>query len=454
MSLGIGLGGIVRRHEDGSTSLFRPGRNGGPAIEIEALPEIADAHRLATGDVVRGDFEPRLPALAWDDEVEDDDDVDLDAQFDEPSAISGIVRAPAPSRRGPSERLTRVTAINGLDLDAAADRPSPRSKRASTERVPPDLRITCARGPGDVTGRMLDFAAPLGAGVFGVVYGPHGGGLTRILQCVLRGALQSAPDCVPIVLLLRPRAEEATDWREQAPEADIVVASAAFSDAPPEHVLQICTLVLEAAQRQTELGRDVVLMVDSLTALWGLMLEAVDADAQHEADISSARQRIREWAQKAGCFHGEGLLGGRLGGSLTIIGSVWHQGIDIEAEEERDTHPHLRLLEHLLPEAAWLVPLSEPLKERRLFPAIDIKQCRSQYEDRLVAPAILEELLRVRGALSRKNPVAAHLRVMEALDASAGTEDLLPELAKRNAEAAAENPEPASIDWLPFFPAE
>jgi hypothetical protein len=171
---------------------------------------------------------------------------------------------------------------------------------------------------------MLDFAAPLGAGVFGIVYGPHGSGLTRTLQSVLKGIVTNAPDCVVLVLLLRPRAEEATEWRRRFPEADVVVGASAFSETAPEQTLQLCDLMLEAAQRRTEVGRDVVLLVDSLSALWGTMLEAEEADAQREADISAARRRMQEWVRRAGCFHSQGPLGGGLGGSLTLIGTVWH----------------------------------------------------------------------------------------------------------------------------------
>src|SRR5207249_241932 len=98
-------------------------------------------------------------------------------------------------------------------------------------------------------------------------------------------------------------------------------------------------LALEAAQRQTELGRHVFIAIDSLTALWGAMLQTEEADAQREADIAQARIGIREWFQRAGSFGGEGLLGSGLGGSLTVVGTVWHDEIDVEAEEEGETHP-------------------------------------------------------------------------------------------------------------------
>jgi hypothetical protein len=455
MALDIGRNGIVQRHEDGSVTIHRPAKNGGAGTEIEVPVELADAYRLATGDVVEGETEPIYGGLG---EIIDDDAElrpDWDLQIDEPSSLrGGPPRVFKAKRLLPSERLTGIVRINGLSPEEAEDRPFPRTKRSRNERVPPDLWLTLAASPDDFTGRMLDFAAPLGAGVFGLVYGPHGGGLSRTLQAALGGIVNNSPDCVPLVLLLRPRAEEATEWRRRVPGADIVVGAPAFTEGAPEETLRICTLVLEAAQRQTELGRDVVLLIDSLTTLWGTMLEAEEADAQQEADNSAARLRIREWAQRAGCFHGETPLGGGLRGSLTILGTVWNQATDIEAEEERDTHPHLRLLEHLLPESSWLVALSETLKQRRLYPAIDVRQCRSQYEERLLPADLVEPALAARGALPRRDPVTVHLRVMEALENSADLPGFLDRLVELNALTESEGDSPRSAVLFPIFPQE
>ncbi len=440
MALDIGRNGIVRRQQDGRTSILRPHRNGGPATEIEVAPELADEFRLVTGDDVSGETEPITS-----DEVEGLDSVDpaappdWEARFGEQPHVSQTDVAVVDHRqRLPAERLIRITGVNGLSLDEARDRPYPRSKRSQSERTPPDRRLVLADGPADAIGRTLDFIAPLGAGTFGVIHGPHGSGLTRTLQAILHGVAKHAPDCVPLVLLLRARAEEATEWRRRLPQAEVIVASATFSDAPPEQTLELCSLVLEAAQRQTEMGRDVVLAIDSLTGLWGAMLEEAQADAQQEADSSSARLRIREWVQKAGCFHGATPLGGGLGGSLTILGAVWHQAVDEEAEEERDTHPHLRLLEHILQDATWLVALSETLKRRALYPAIDVKRSRSQYEDRLLPAYIAERLLIVRGSLPRNNPVSCHMRLMDALESSRDLDGLVERLADAEAMLASD----------------
>lgn len=425
MALDIMRHGIVLRQDDGGTTIIRPGKNGGAGTVIVVPQDLADAHRLVTGDVVDGETKSAFDDI---DEPDVEEVRDPDYQFDEPAALRReAIRQSRGAFSTPMEQLTSVTRINGLSPEAAADRPFSRSRRSTTERVPSDRRLPLSAGPNDMTGRMLDFAAPLGIGSAGMIYGPHAAGLTRTLRSVLKGIVTNAPDCVPIVLLLRARSEEITDWRRQFPHVDIVVGPAAFGEAAPRQTLRLCDLVLETAQRQTEIGLDVVLLVDSLTGLWSAMLEVEEADAQAQADRSESRQRLREWVQKAGCFHGEMPLGGGQGGSLAILGTVWHQKPDEEEEEERETHPHLRLLEHLLPETSWRVALSPDLAERRLYPAIDVKACLSRDEERIVPEPTMKAMWNARGELPRGNHLKAYSLLMDALET---TEDETALLAK------------------------
>src|SRR5256885_14441904 len=120
------------------------------------------------------------------------------------------------------------------------------------------------------------------------------------------------------------------------------------------------------------------------------MLEAEEADSQHDADRSWSRQRIREWIQTAGNFSGPGLLGSGLGGSLTIVGTAWSAAVDTEAEEEGEIHPHLRLMEHILHDTGWRVRLSGMLAQERLFPAIDVLRGTSTQEVHLPDSATFE----------------------------------------------------------------
>lgn len=419
MALNIRQNGIVLRQDDGSVTIHRPGKGGNAGVIIEVGEELADTWRLATGDVVEGvtavfdDVQAVSDASAeWYEQY----DLMDEEQRDEPGSARGV-SVPTWLREHvlPSEQLVSITRVNGLEWKDADERPSPR-KRNNAERSSPDRLLPLAVRASDTTGRMLDFAAPLGTGCVGVITGPHASGLTRTLEAVVAGTCANAPDVAVLVLLLRARGEEATEWRRQFPNADVVVCSSASSASTPEQALRLADITLACAQRQTELGRHVLLAVDSLTGLWGAMLEAEHADSQSEADQSRARYRLREWVQKAGNFGGPGLLGASLGGSLTLVGTAWQQGIDEEAEEERDVHPHLRLMEHLLHDTNWRVPLSPVLMRERLFPAIDTARCLSQPEDKLLPPEIYEQLLTARAKLARLDLLSRHKRLLDALE--------------------------------------
>ena len=141
--------------------------------------------------------------------------LEAEEQRDEPSAARGVsVPQWIVQRMVPTERLLNVTRINGVSLEEAEDRPSPR-KRNNAERSAPDRAISLATGNADTTGRMLDFGGTLGAGSVGIIYGPHASGLTRTLESVVAGACANATDMVVIVLLLRARSEEVTEWRRR-----------------------------------------------------------------------------------------------------------------------------------------------------------------------------------------------------------------------------------------------
>jgi hypothetical protein len=412
--LDIVANGIAHRAEDGRVVLVVPHANGSGVAEVEVDPALAARFSLATGDVVEGITEP-IPGVEPRAQVYEEDDWDYDER-DEPAALRGE-KAPAwlLHRTTPERKLVEVRQVNSLSLDEATERPAARLKRNSFERVAPHQQATLATGPNDATGRLLDFAAPLGLGYAGIVHGPHGAGLTRTLQAVARGVAHHTPDCLLLILLIRARGEEVTDWRRRFPAAEVVVCPTARDGLAAEETLRLANLTLAAAQRQTELGRQVVLLVDSLTGLWGAMLEGEEADAQREADRAWSRQSIREWMQAAGSFAGEGLLGSGLGGSLTIVGSVWSQAVDEEAEEEGELHPHLRLLEHVLPETGWRVALSGALAADRLFPTVRIPRSLSRDEDRFVTAATMESIRAARAALAGLSDRACYDVVMNAL---------------------------------------
>ena len=424
MPLGINEHGIVDARDRERVTICRPHRNGGVPVDIEIPEPFLRHNRFETGDIVDGRTEPLAAAEAMNEAA--------DPRIRDGGNGTGAAHH-RDVREIPSERLISLASINGLPLGEAENRPSPRESRNIYERVRPGRLLRLAAGSEESTGRSMDFAAPLGMGSAGIIHGPHGSGLSRALHQVVKGVHANAPDILPIVLLLRPRGEEVTFWRRSFPGVDVVVCPSGQADATPEQALRAADLVLEAGLRQTELGRHVLLAVDSLTGLWAAMLEAEGADAQREADIAVARHRIRQWLQKAGDFSGEGFLGSGLGGSLSLVGTTWTRDFDIEAEEEGEIHPHLRLLEHLLPESNWQIALSDELAADRLFPAIDLSRCLSRDEENLVDAGMFDRLVAARRALLEIPLRKQHSTWMDALAETSDMDSLLERLGGKGA---------------------
>src|SRR5579872_4422343 len=148
MTLDIMRNGLVHRLEDGSVTILRPGRNGGPGEEIEVERGLADAYGLASGDIVEGSAEPiETSETSSSPECLEDWAVG-DEERDEPAAVRG---ATIPdwlmTRCMPTERLVSLTRINGLCVEQAQERPSPRLRRNTLERAAPDRRVALATGP-------------------------------------------------------------------------------------------------------------------------------------------------------------------------------------------------------------------------------------------------------------------------------------------------------------------
>jgi transcription termination factor Rho len=418
-SLGISENGIVFRPEDGPVVLVLPGKSGSLGSLVEVPDAIAEELSLSDGDVVSGTVNP------LDEDAAHEHERATDEEGGQPedvagSGMAGGIPAWLATRLTPCARLVSVERVNGLPIEEARERPSPRQKRGSYERSVTDRHIPLGTGPSDLSGRCLDLAAPFGLGYVGLIYGPHASGLTRALQSVVRGVAEHTKDVLVIVLLLRSRGEEMTDWRRRFPEAEVMVCPSGVFGAAPDQSMRVADLTLECAKRQSELGRHVLLAVDSLSGLWAAMLECEDADAQREADQAYARQRMREWLQTAGNFGGEGFLGGGLGGSITIAGTVWHQEGgregDLEAEEEGELHPHLRLLEHALHEAGWRVPLVGELADRRLFPAVDVVRAYSRNDGDLLGSDMSGLRSEAIKALARMETVPRYHALISALE--------------------------------------
>ncbi|MBF6487242.1 transcription termination factor Rho [Nocardia otitidiscaviarum] len=232
--------------------------------------------------------------------------------------VTGI--AAPPSGNGKYDRLTAVTAVNGQDPRQAAHRP----RFADLTPIHPNQRLRLETEPHELTTRVTDLVMPIGKGQRALIVAPPKAGKTSVLQSIAHGIAKNHPECELMLVLVGERPEEVTDLARSVP-ADI--AAATFDRAPREHVA-LAELAIEHAKRLAETGRDVVVLLDSLTRL---------ARAYNLAAPSSGRV-LSGGVDAAALAHPKRFLGAARnfeeGGSLTIVATALVEEVTLRAEPQ------------------------------------------------------------------------------------------------------------------------
>ncbi len=244
----------------------------------------------------------------------------------------------------------------------------------------PDRRIILENPETGMSPRVLDLVAPLGKGQRGLIVAPPRGGKTIMLKQIARSIQLNHPEIDLIVLLLDERPEEVTDFEEN-------IAAEVFSstfDEPAKRHAQVSDLVMERAKRLVELGKDVVLLLDSLTRL-----ARGHNNTQHGGPIGSgglspaALQQSRKFFGAArNCEEG---------GSLTILATAL-----VETESKMDEV----IFEEFKGTGNMEVRLDRELAEQRIYPAIHIPQSGTRNDDRLYHPDEMPKILETRRQLA------------------------------------------------------
>ncbi len=237
----------------------------------------------------------------------------------------------------------------------------------------PDQRIHLEGEGNDFLGvRVIDLIAPLGKGQRGIIVAPPRGGKTILLKQIARSIRLNHPDAELIILLLDERPEEVTDFEETVGSR---VYASTFDESPRRHS-QLAELVLERAKRLVELGKDVILLLDSLTRLARGHNSAMQGGPIGSGGLSPlALQKSRKFFSTARNVEE--------GGSLTILATAL-----IETESRLDDV----VFEEFKGTGNMEVRLDRELAERRVFPAIHIPQSGTRNDDRLYHP---DEFLKV-----------------------------------------------------------
>ncbi len=319
--------------------------------------------------------------------------------------VLGQVRPPKEGERYLA--LLKVEEVNGDDPEQAKHRIAFDNLRP---RYPED-RLKLEDEAGDLSMRLMDLISPIGKGQRGLIVSPPKAGKTILLQKTANAILENQPEVHLIVLLIDERPEEVTDMQEHVP-AEII--SSTF-DEPADRHTQVAEMVLEKAKRLVEAGRDVVILLDSITRLaraynvtvphsGKILSGGVDANALHKPKrfFGSARN-IEE------------------GGSLTIIATAL-----IETGSRMDEV----IFEEFKGTGNMEVLLDRHIADKRIFPAIDINRSSTRKEELLLSDDELNRVYLLRNFLSDMPPAEALEFLLERMKRADTNKEFLDSMAK------------------------
>ncbi|MCF7796369.1 MAG: transcription termination factor Rho [Lentisphaeria bacterium] len=314
--------------------------------------------------------------------------------------IYGQVRPPKDNER--YFALLKVEAINFQDPEEGRIIPH----FDTLKPLYPIERVTLERGPKSYSMRIMDLLTPVGKGQRGLITAQPKTGKTMLLQDIANSITKNHPDITLIVLLIDERPEEVTDM-ERSVNAEVV--SSTF-DEPPERHVQVSDMVLEKAKRMVEFGRDVVILLDSLTRL----ARAHNAVIPHSGKIlsggidSNALHRPKRFFGAARNVEN--------GGSLTIISTAL-----IETGSRMDDV----IFEEFKGTGNMELVLDRRLSDRRIFPSIDINRSGTRKEELLLTKGELTRVWVLRKLLNEMTPVEAMEFLLERMSRSGSNKEFL-----------------------------
>ncbi len=317
--------------------------------------------------------------------------------------VAGFLRPPT---RGDRRLILKaVERVNGSEPGALQERPTFEEMRPWY----PVRRLTLETPGGDVGMRMIDLVAPVGRGQRGLIVSPPKAGKTTILRKIAQAVMANHPEVVVVVLLIDERPEEVTEMRECV-RGEVVAST--FDERPARH-RQVAEMTLEKAKRQVENGRDVVILLDSITRL----ARAYNSLARHSGRILSggvdayALQRPKRFFGSARTFGGAPAargawpaaggtpnIGGtpdtgdpRPGGSLTIVATAL-----VETGSRMDEV----IFEEFKGTGNMELVLDREAADQRIFPAIDLNRSGTRREELLLSPKELNRVYLLRNFLA------------------------------------------------------
>ena len=288
--------------------------------------------------------------------------------------VSGPARPPRTGEK--FNGLMQVGAVNGKDPEEAKER----DHFPGLTPLYPEKQMQLETTTGRIASRMLDLICPIGFGQRGLIVAPPKAGKTSLLKEIANGITTNYPNAELIILLIDERPEEVTDI-ERTVDAEVVFST---FDQTPEHHIKVSELVLERALRLVEDGRDVIVLLDSITRL----------ARAYNLTIPPSGRTLSGGIDPAAFYRPKRFFGSARniedGGSLTILATAL-----IETGSRMDDV----IYEEFKGTGNAEVHLSRELAERRVFPAIDVKRSGTRKEEILLDSHILEAVWKVRNTM-------------------------------------------------------
>lgn len=294
--------------------------------------------------------------------------------------ISGITRPPKQGEK--FKALLYIKEVNDENPEKS------RNRKDFDSLIPiyPDERIRLETSHIDIATRIIDLIAPIGRGQRGMIVAPPKAGKTTILKNIANSIAENHPEIEIIMLLIDERPEEVTDMKRNV-KGDVVYST--FDEMPKNHI-KVAEMVLDRAKRLVEHGKDVVILLDSITRL----------ARAYNLTITPTGRTLSGGLDPGALYGPKRFFGAARnienGGSLTILASAL-----IETGSRMDD----LIFEEFKGTGNMEIHLDRKLSEKRVFPAIDINKSGTRREELLLNPEEMQTIWQLRKALSNY-PVA------------------------------------------------
>jgi len=287
-------------------------------------------------------------------------------------SVYGQVRHPKEGEK--YQGMLRVESVNNFGTQSAEMQRRPVFEELTP--LHPDERLEMETVSENTIGRLIDLISPIGKGQRGLIVSPPKAGKTTILKTIANAVTTNHPECYLMVLLVDERPEEVTDFKRSVRGQ---VISSTF-DEPAENHMRVSDLCLEQAKRLVEAGRDVIVLLDSLTRM----------SRASNLTINPSGRTLSGGLDPAALYRPRRFFGSARnieeGGSLTVIASAL-----IDTGSKMDD----AIFEEFKGTGNMEIVLDRDLAERRIWPAIDVKKSSTRHEEKLFNKEELEAVIQL-----------------------------------------------------------